>query len=323
MSLELKIKDWQPVASLATLKARAAFLKSIRQFFEAREVLEVETPLLCATGALDPYLNVIPVHGGYLQTSPEYAMKRLLAAGVGSMYQLCKAFRGDECGRLHNTEFTMLEWYRLDFDHHQLMDEMDDFLQAMIGSAKAIRLSYRALFETHLNINPHTASIEKVQALAEKLKIHLSPVALQNLKRDDWLDLLMTHHLEPKLGFTAPVMIYDYPATQAALAKLRQDVSHELAVGERFEVYIQGIELANGYHELTDATVQGIRFQEDCKRRADLGVPKMAVDHRLMQALESGLPACAGVALGVDRLFMLKMGCKSIRDVLAFPGECA
>ncbi len=323
MSLELKSNSWRPVASLETLKARADFLKSIRQFFEAREVLEVETPLLCATGALDPYLDVIPAYGGYLQTSPEYAMKRLLAAGLGSMYQLCKAFRGDECGRLHNAEFTMLEWYRLGFDHHQLMDEMDDFLQAMIGSAKALRISYKELFQKHLNINPHTASLEKLKELAENLNIHLSPEALKNLKRDDWLDLLMTHHLEPTLGFTAPLMVYDYPASQAALAKLRQDEPHEPPVGERFEVYIQGIELANGYHELTDSRVQGIRFQEDYERRAELGVSQMAIDTRLMQALESGLPACAGVALGIDRLFMLKMGCKSIGDVLAFPARHA
>jgi lysyl-tRNA synthetase class 2 len=179
------------------------------------------------------------------------------------------------------------------------------------------------LFETHLNLNPHTATIATLKDLAEKLNIHLSPAALQNLKRDDWLDILMTHHLEPTLGFTAPVMIYDYPETQAALAKLRQDLPNEPPVGERFEVYIQGIELANGYHELRDSTVQGIRFQEDCARRADLGAQQMVIDHRLIQAIDSGLPACAGVALGVDRLFMLKMGCKSIRDVLAFPAECA
>lgn len=326
MSLELKNKHWGPAARQATLEARSAFLRAIRHFFEARGIMEVETPLLCATGALDPHLKVIPVRGdysGYLQTSPEYAMKRLLASGCGSMYQLCKAFRGDECGRLHNPEFTILEWYRLAFDHHALMDEMDAFLRAVLGSPKTERLSYRALFQNAFDLNPHTASINQLKDCATEVNIQLSESSLEGLTRDDWMDLLMTHHLEPTLGFKCPVMIYDYPETQAALARLRQDDPKEPAVAERFEVYVQGIELANGYHELTDSQVQLSRFQQDQERREQLGVEPMPIDERLMQALEAGLPACAGVALGVDRLFMIKMGLKTIREVLAFPGDCA
>lgn len=324
MSLELKNSDWQPTATFETLKARSAFLRSIRDFFESRDVIEVETPLLCSTGALDPYLNVISVpQSGYLQTSPEYAMKRLLAAGYGSMYQLGKAFRGEEYGRLHNPEFTMLEWYRVGFSHHELMDEIDALLSNLLGAPKAERLSYRDLFEKTLGLNPHTASIAHLKEVATAVNITLSPASLEGLRRDDWLDLLMTHHLEPTLGLRCPIIIYDYPHTQAALAKLRQDHPHEPPVGERFELYIQGIELANGYHELTDSITQRLRFEEDMDRRAELGVQQMAIDSRLMQALEHGLPPCAGVALGVDRLFMLKMGLKSIQDVLAFPGTRA
>lgn len=323
MSPESKNKDWQPTATVETLRARARFLRAIRDFFESRDVMEVETPLLCATGALDPYLDVISAQGGYLQTSPEYGMKRLLAAGCGSIYQLCKAFRGEESGRLHNPEFTMLEWYRVGFTHHQLMDEMDALLGNLLGASKADRLSYSDLFQKALGFNPHTVSIVHLQEVAMQVNITLSAASLEGLRRDDWLDLLMTHHLEPTLGLVRPLMLYDYPHTQAALAKLRQDHPEVPPVGERFEVYIQGIELANGYHELTDSTVQRVRFQEDRNRRAELGVMPMQIDNRLMQALEHGLPACAGVALGVDRLFMLKMGFTSIHDVLAFPGSRA
>lgn len=335
MSLELKNSLWRPTASRDTLIARAHFLRAIRRFFELRGILEVETPLLCKSGAMDPYLKVIPVsgsEGGYLQTSPEYAMKRLLAAGMGSIYQLCKAFRGDECGRLHNPEFTILEWYRLDFNHHTLMDEMDAFLMEILGTPKAKRWSYQDLFQNELGFNPHTVSIAELQAAALQKGIHLTALSREGLTRDDWLDLLMTHYLEPRLGFKAPCMIYDYPATQAALAKLRQDDAGDSGasdalktypVAERFEVYIQGIELANGYHELTDGKVQLLRFQEEARRRNSLGVEMMNMDERLIEALEAGLPPCAGVALGVDRLFMIKMGLKNIRDAIAFPKDCA
>lgn len=322
MSLELK-NDWQPTASVDTLKARARFLKAIRHFFETRNVLEVETPLLCKTADLDPYLKAIKTQDAYLQTSPEYAMKRLLAAGVGSMYQLCKAFRGDEYGRLHNSEFTMLEWYRVDFDHHDLMDEMDAFLMEVLGSPKAERISYHVLFQNAFGLNPHTASIEALRGHAARLNIQLSASGAEHLERDDWLDLLMTHHLEPTLGLECPLMIYDYPASQAAMAKLRQDHTKTFTVGERFEVYVKGIELANGYHELTDGAVQLQRFEQDVARRLVLGAQSMPIDARLMQAMEAGLPPCAGVALGIDRLFMLKMGFKSIGDVLAFPSSRA
>ncbi len=311
--------DWKPQASLATLKKRARLLQKIRDFFKARQVLEVETPLLGAAPVADPHLSSFSVVSKdtssfrYLQTSPEYAMKRLLAAGSGDIFQLGKAFRHEEMGRYHHGEFTLLEWYRLGFDHHQLMDEMDVFLQAMLGTKPALRFTYAELCEKFLGLNPHVAS---KQALTNCF-LHLNVVPMQGMadSYEEGLEFLFTEKVEPALAaFSEPVFIYDYPKAFAALAKINQQTQ----CAERFEVYYQGVELANGFHELTDAKEQRARFEENQQQRRRLGLSAVPLDEDLLAALEHGLPACAGVALGVDRLLMLMLSLPHIHEVMAF-----
>jgi len=314
---------WEPTASPEAIRARAALSQTIRQFFSHRNVLEVETPLLAQAPVTDPYLNAFQIAASayYLQTSPEYAMKRLLAAGLGSIYQMGKAFRSEEGGALHNPEFTVLEWYRVGFDLSALMDEVDALLQLVLGTPAARRFTYQALFEMHGGIDPHTASLASLRTLVRDAGVELSAAAMETLDRDDYLTLFITHVIEPKIGFDAPWFVYYYPASQAALARLKSEGA--VSVAERFEVYVQGVELANGYYELTDADVQQARFRQDCAQRARLGLSQVPVDDRLVQALAAGVPDCSGVALGVDRLLMLQQGAKHIDEVLAFPWRCA
>jgi lysyl-tRNA synthetase class 2 len=301
--------------SLASkISARAALYQDVRSFFVKRSVLEVETPLLCAYGVTDPYIESFRSGDYYLQTSPEYAMKRLLAEGAGPIYQICKAFRQEEAGHQHNPEFSMLEWYRPGFDHHDLMDELDLLLQATIQSKPAIKKSYCAVFQKHLAINPHTATMGELASVAHSAGLNISDTGLIKNK-DTWLQLLMSHSIEKHLGLDAPCFIYDYPASQAALSKISKNT---LPVAERFELYINGLELANGFHELTDAKEQKRRFIANQKQRQKEGLPTMAIDPHFIKALEAGLPDCAGVALGLDRLLMLKMGVQDIGAVLCF-----
>lgn len=268
---------------------------------------------MASSTVTDPFIQSFNIHQKwYLQTSPEYAMKRLLAAGSGSIYQICKAFRDDETGKLHNPEFTMLEWYRLGFDHHQLMQEMDDFFQAVIQTKPAEKISYQKLFEKYFQINPHQATLETLQNIAHEKQLIITS---NNLTKDDWLQLLMTHFIEPELGRECPLFIYDFPASQAALAKIRQD---HFPVAERFEVYIHGIELANGYHELSDANEQRQRFANDLIKRKKLNYATPPVDEYLLAAIEHGLPDCAGVALGIDRLIMIAAQKTAIAEVVSF-----
>ena len=248
----------------------------------------------------------------YLQTSPEYAMKRLLAAGSGAIYQICKVFRDGERGRRHNPEFTMLEWYRPGFDHHRLMDEVDALLQAVLGAAAAERISYADAFRRHAGIDPHAASDGELRSRVAALGVS----GIAELDRDDLLNLLLTHTVEQRLGVSRPTFLFDYPASQAALARIRPG---DPPVAERFEVFIDGVELANGFHELADPDEQRRRFAADLEERRRRGLPEVAVDERLLAALAAGLPDCAGVALGVDRLVMLKAGTRNIADVIAFP----
>ena len=301
---------WKPSISIKNLQFRAQLIKRLRHFFETRGVLEVETPLLYHTSVPDPTIDSfcleLPRKRYFLQTSPEFAMKRLLAAGAGPMYQLCKAFRQEESGRFHNPEFTMLEWYRPGFNHHDLMTEMDAFLQDMLGVLPCDKISYQALFEKHCDVNPHEANSEMLACIAKQHQIDYRGAA----DKDTWLHLLLTHVIEPHLGFEKPVMIYDFPVTQAALS----NIHHERA--ERFEVYYRGIELANGFHELLDADVQRARFEKDNATRIALGKSPLPIDEFLLGALEAGLPPCAGVALGFDRLVMLALGCNYIQDIL-------
>ncbi len=305
-------------------------LARVRQFFAARGVLEVETPVLARHGVTDRHLSSLTTSLQglaptatplYLQTSPEFAMKRLLAAGCGPIYQIGKAFRDGERGRQHNPEFTMLEWYRPGFDHHQLMDEVDALLGDILGTPPAARWTYGALFEHHVGIDPHTARQDQLEAVARSCGIDPSTELAAGLGRDDWLDLLMTHGIEPRLPRDRPAIVHDYPASQAALARLRTEGSVQVA--ERFEVYAGGLELANGFHELTDAAEQRERFEADRAARAAAGLPRPAIDERLLAALEHGLGACAGIALGIDRLLMVLTGAERIEQVLSFSIERA
>jgi len=315
--------DWRPSAAPATLVIRARLLQRIRAFFQARDVLEVETPLLSRAAVTDPHIESFLVQdplGGtprYLHTSPEFAMKRLLAAGNGSIYQVCKVFRQGEASRQHNPEFSMLEWYRPGFNHQQLMSELDDLLRALLDGylplADTLRLTYLEAFQHYAGIDPFMASIPELQATVRQRGIEV--IGLDQHHKDPWLDLLMTHVVEPALPPGGPVFIYDYPASQAALARIRQESP---PVAERFELYFGGMELANGFHELTDAVEQRQRFTADLASREVNHLACVPLDERFLAALESGLPACAGVALGIDRLVMLAAGVKSISEVIAF-----
>jgi len=312
--------DWRPVAGLDALVLRAALMRTVREFFHQRRVMEVDTPLLSACSATDPQLCSLEVRLAgtdlYLQTSPEFAMKRLLASGSGPIYQLGKVFRADESGRHHNSEFTLLEWYRPGQGETQLMAETDALLDVCIPDIRAqcgdsCAVSYRSLFDQHLGLDPHKAS---EQALAERARQHLD-VGDMSADRDQWLQLLFTHLIEPQLkGIT---WVTGFPASQAALAQLQRD-EHETLVARRFELYVNGLELANGYYELTDADEQRSRFEADNRERAARGLPLMPIDQRLLAALAHGMPEGAGVALGFDRLVMLAANADSIAEVLAF-----
>ena len=310
---------WRPSADSGRLRARAELLAAIRTFFRERGVLEVETPLLCSTGVTDPAIEPLLVERGasvarprYLQTSPEYAMKRLLAAGSGPVFQITKAFRDGEAGSRHNPEFTLLEWYRPGYDHHRLMAEVAALICHCLGDRPEQRITYRQLFLDCLGLDPFTASVEELQAFA-RARIEVGALAGD---RDFWLDLLLSHLIEPQLSRRGICFVYDYPASQAALARIVE--SGGVAVGQRFELYVDGMELANGYHELTDAAEQRRRFDRDNARRREHGLPERPLDENLLAALVHGLPGCSGVALGVDRLLMLATGATDIRDVLAF-----
>lgn len=316
---------WQPSASIDTLRARAELLARVRVFFAERGVLEVDTPLLCRAGATDVLLESVlaadPLGGArpwYLQTSPEFAMKRLLAAGSGPIYQLCKAFRQGEAGRHHNPEFSMLEWYRPGWDDQQLMDEVVALASLVVGPRPVEQISYREAFQRQLGIDPHRASLDELRALARE---HVC-VGFDSDERDTWLDLLISHCLQPGFGRGCFTFLRGYPASQAALARIEQD-ELGVPVARRFELYIDGIEIANGYHELVDAAEQAVRFAVDNARRATLGLPEVVVDEHLLQAMQAGLPECAGVALGFDRLVMLALGAERLGEVLSFSADRA
>lgn len=311
---KINSNDWQPSAPLAHLKARARLLAQLRGFFAQRQVMEVETPLLGQYTVSDPHIESWQVEGaGFLQSSPEYAMKRLLAAGSGAIYQLGKAFRKGEQGSRHNPEFSMLEWYRPGFDHWDLMDEIADLLETVLGSKHVIHLSYRDAFKNKLGIDPHHIALADLQDISRQL----IDVQCSSNNHDDWLNLLLSHLIEPELGCEAPTFLYDYPASQAALAQISRD-EHGNTVAERFELYIQGIEIANGYRELTDSAEQNRRFEKDLATRKNQQQTLPSLDPRLQKAMETGLPDCAGVALGVDRLLMLQLGTPRLEEVLSF-----
>lgn len=320
---------WKPTASLEALQKRAQILKKIRQFFEDRGILEVETPLMGKTATPDPliepfvtsYKGPIAPHGQtlYLQTSPEFAMKRLLAAGYGAMFQICKAFRNGEVGRLHNAEFTMLEWYRPGLNHEDLIQEVSDLLVEILDVPEAELMSYQGIFEHYLSFNPHELSIctpRYLEAIAQAQGL-IQELDELDLDYNGWLDLLFSEIIQPQLGMERPLVIVDFPASMAALAQIRHE-SHGTPVAERFEFYVRGVELANGYHELLDAKEQTQRFEENIRQRASLGGTPLAMDDKLLAALEAGLPACSGVALGIDRLVMVALNAKRLNEVMSF-----
>ncbi|MCW8109372.1 elongation factor P--(R)-beta-lysine ligase [Alteromonas ponticola] len=317
-------QTWHPTASAANIRARADLLQSIRRFFAQREVMEVETPLLSHGSVTDIHLSAFSTqfaHASdgkvktlYLQTSPEYAMKRLLCAQIGACYQISKAFRHEAEGRWHNPEFTMLEWYRPGFDHHQLMDEMDELLQLTLEVEGAQRKSYQQVFEEVLTIDPLCASDNTLRRALSEHDIDIHGDA--PLDRDAMLQLLFSFRIEPVIGQNVPCFVYGFPASQAALAKLNEQ---DPRTADRFEVYFKGVELANGFNELSDAREQRLRFNNDIEQRAALQLPPVEHDERFLQALEHGLPQCAGVALGVDRLLMLKTQSDHINQVISFP----
>lgn len=318
--------DWPPSASLEALRLRARLLAAIRGFFAERQVLEVETPALASSGASDVHIASLDTRcrtgAGpqryYLQTSPEFAMKRLLAAGSGSIFQICRAFRDGESGRLHNPEFTLLEWYRPGFDHHALIDELDQLMDRLLGPAPTTRrLTYGDAFRLHGGIDPFASSTEALLSAARRAGLHVAGDGLPD--RDMLLDFLFSHTVQPRLG-NGRAYVYDYPASQAALARVR---AAQPPVAERFELFLNNVEIANGYHELTDATEQRRRFAADGRAREALGLEAMPMDHRLLAALAHGLPDCAGVAVGLDRLFMVAAGESSIDAVMAFPSTRA
>ncbi|MCU7844581.1 MAG: EF-P lysine aminoacylase GenX [Candidatus Thiodiazotropha sp. (ex Monitilora ramsayi)] len=318
-------RDWHPSASLEMIRARAHLLGQIRDYFQQAGVLEVETPVLSRCGTTDPaiesfttrYMGPAAPRGWdlYLQTSPEFPMKRLLAAGSGPIYQICKVFRQGELGHRHNPEFTLLEWYRPGYDHHTLMDEVASLVNRLVETPMEVeKLSYRAAFQRHLQVDPHLADGEQLRELAIERKI---PGAgdLHLDSRDGWLDLLLSHLIEPHLGQSGMTFLYDYPATQAALSIVRRETPQ---VAERFELYLAGMEIANGFHELLDSDEQRRRFTEDNRLRVERGLPEVDMDEPLLDALAAGMPECAGVALGVDRLLSYLSGCRDLRALLAF-----
>lgn len=315
--------SWKSNCSLETLKKRAKKIAAIRNFFAQRDVLEVQTPMFSEASVTDLHLSTFNTRWRhapnsreqtlYLQTSPEFYMKRLLASGSGCIYQLNQSFRNEEVGRYHQPEFLMLEWYRLGFNHHDLMDEMSELLQEILMCASEERVTYQTIFQRHLNCDPLTASLEELKAVA--IKEGLEDIAAHEQDKTTLLQLLFSMCVEPKIGQNQPIFVYDFPAEQAALAKISLK---DPRVAERFEVYYRGIELANGFHELEDPAEQRRRFEEDNKQRMRKGLETMPMDDDFLSALESGLPACSGVALGVDRLLMLALNKNHINDVLAF-----
>ncbi|GKW16918.1 elongation factor P lysine(34) lysyltransferase [Pectobacterium actinidiae] len=320
--------SWQPSASVANLLKRASIIAAVRRFFTDRGVLEVETPAMSQATVTDVFLYPFQTRfvgpGAadgmtlYLMTSPEYHMKRLLAAGSGPIFQLCRSFRNEESGRHHNPEFTMLEWYRPHYDMYRLMNEVDDLLQQVLDCESAEMLSYQQAFLRHLEIDP--LSVDKAQLREAAEKLGLGDIACREDDRDSLVQMLFTFGVEPNIGRDKPAFVYHFPATQASLAEIS---SEDHRVAERFEVYFKGIELANGFRELTDADEQRQRFEQDNRKRAARDLPQQPIDENLLAALKHGLPECAGVALGVDRLIMLALNAEQLSDVIAFSVERA
>ena len=322
-------KGWQPSASFDRLRQRAQLLRGIRDYFHKENVMEVETPMLSRSATVDPHIDSFQAafcplgtdiqEALYLHTSPEFPMKRLLAAGCDDIYYLGRVFRNGEAGGRHNPEFTMLEWYRLGIDHHQLMDDVTGLICAVTPFREAGRFSYKELFEEKLGVDPHQASDQELEQLTRR---HVD-ASLADLARNDYLDLLFSAIIEPSLGSRTDnglegVYVYDYPASMSALSRIQKNKEGQ-KVAARFELFVNGVELANGYHELADGQEQQRRFESDQSERKALEKPVYPYDANLVEALKGGhFPDCAGVAMGIDRLHMLMAETPSIKDVVPF-----
>lgn len=323
---------WQPSLNWQHAKQRAQIIAKIRSFFNTRDVIEVDTPLLSNSTVTDVHLEPFVTHFNYsadsdieqsvplyAQTSPEFAMKRLLASGYGCCYQICKAFRHEQHGRFHNPEFTMLEWYRLGFDHFQLMDEVADLLAEILNCDKTDKISYQELFIREVAIDPLLTTKSELLALLA-VRNMLSDWLVKEDNIDTLLQFVMSELIEPVIGKEFPCFVYNFPASQASLANIS---SKDERVAERFECYFKGIELANGFNELTDANQQESRFDQDNRLRGELGKDKRVIDKNFLSALAHGLPPCSGVALGIDRLLMLALEKNHIDSVISFNIENA
>lgn len=320
--------DFRPTASWKSLRLRAELLRRVRRFFDERGFLEVQTPILSADTVvdrhLDPFAVEVPEGPGqcrrfWLQTSPEFGMKRLLAAGATAIYQVARVFRRDERGPLHNPEFTMVEWYRAGDGIAEGMRLLSDLAEVLLGRGPAEPIAYAEAFRRHLGLDPHAATSEELAAAARRAGVP-APESLARDDRDGWLDLLLAERVQPHLGRGRPAIVHEYPASQAALAQIRPGPP---PVAERFELYVDGIELANGYHELLDAAALRQRNRENNALRVRDGKPALPEESRLLAAMEAGLPPSTGCALGFDRAAMLAAGASCVDEVIAFPFERA
>ena len=321
-------EDFLPVANLGVLRQRAAMIRRIRQFFDDRDFLEVETPLLSHDTVVDRYLHPIGITKSdvtgcqshlnqklWLQTSPEFGMKRMVAAGAEAIYQIGKSFRQNEIGKMHNPEFTMLEWYRIGDDMRTGMALLANLIETILDKPTTEKITYDEVFARFVNVDPCESPVSELQRVAQQAGIPVE-IPCHEANRDEWLNLILSRLIEPQLGRGRGTIIYDWPVSQAAMAIVRED---QRRVAERFELYVDGVELANGYHELLDAEELTKRNSINNRNRLKDGSSLLPEESRLLAAMRNGMPACAGVALGVDRMVMLAVGADSSRDVLAFP----
>ncbi len=307
--------SWQPNASLDIIKKRAALLWQIRDFMDRRDILEVDTPVLSHSAVSDPYIQSVTANVTqkntplYLHTSPEFCMKRLLAAGSESIYQIAHVFRDEESGKRHHAEFTMLEWYRLGFDYHQLMDDVGELLLD-IGLTKPNKMTYAEAFLKTVQLDPHTAELKQLQNIAGQ-----HGWGSDSNDHHALLDFIFSEVVIKQIDVSQPFFVYDYPTCMAALATIKPGSP---SVSERFELFINGMEIANGFNELCDADEQKKRFEAELKTRKDKGLSELPLDDNFLSALESGLPETAGVAVGIDRLLMVLSGKDDIKEVITF-----
>lgn len=310
--------NWKPQITISHLKARAEFLQKIRTFFDSRGYYEVDTPIISQGVSLDPHISSMQIQGEqrFLQTSPEFAMKRLVAAGSGPIFQMGKVFRQSEQGRKHNPEFTMLEWYRPEVNLAQFMLEVDALLQNLLYTKPSQVITYQTLFEEFCQFNPHTASLSRIIEVA---KSRPDAPHTEELDRDDWLGFIQSSLIEPNIAKDAPVFVTEFPLSQCALAKI---IPGDPPRSARFEVFYQGFEIANGYDELNNAAEQLQRFLKDNQKRESLGFPTLPIDQRFLNAVDH-LPNCCGVAMGVDRLLQILLNQDSIANVIPFAWDQA